>query len=274
VTALGGDASPLQARRPRAHDDHPPPRAGRRLDHVRDRRLAPGRRVLDAQRIEPQVQPVDAIRSADACPDAIGLASLELADDVRVGHVRPHHPDHVDEALADRVAGGGDVRDPVRVEDRQVHPLAEAAGELERRAQRRAHAGDDVRDRLVGRDRALDDVDEVDRARPGQGRRDLQAVGLGQAAGHVFPAGHPDPDDELVADRPADRLEHFDGEAHPVRQRSAVCVAPPVDERRPELIDEVPVGFELQPVQPALPAPARRLCECRDHPPDVGLLLP
>ena len=73
-------------------------------------------------------------RRPDAGPDAVRLARLELAHDVRVGHVRPHHPDHVDQPLADRVAGGRHVRDPVGVEDRQVDPLAEAAGELERRA--------------------------------------------------------------------------------------------------------------------------------------------
>ena len=66
---------------------------------LRDRLLAAGRRVVDAQRIEPEVEPVDAIRRPDARPDPVRLARLELAHDVRVGHVRPHHPDHVDQPL-------------------------------------------------------------------------------------------------------------------------------------------------------------------------------
>ncbi len=137
-----------------------------------------------------------------------------------IGHVRPHHPDHVQQPLADGVARRRDVGDPGGVEDRQVHPLAEAPGELERRPERRAHPRDHVGDRLVRGDGALDDVDEVDRPGPGQGRRDLDAVGLGQAARHVLAADHPDTDDEVVADGAPDRLEDLDREAHPVRRAS------------------------------------------------------
>ena len=41
------------------------------------------------------------------------------------------------------------------------------------------------------------------------------------------------------------------GEAQPVLQRSAVVVGAPVRQRRPELVDEVPVGLDLDAVHPA-----------------------
>ena len=48
---------------------------------------------------------------------------------------------------------------------------------------------------------------------------------LGQPALDVLAAGHPDPDDEVVADRRPDRLEDLDREAHPVVERAAVAIA-------------------------------------------------
>ena len=147
VAALGRDARRLQAGRPGAHDDDPSG-ADRSLGTascgIVSSRPVAGLWMHSA--VEPDVDPVDAVRRPDARPDPVRLARLELADDVRVGHVRPHHPDHVDEPLGDGVAGGRDVRDPGRVEDRQVDPLAEPAGELERRPERRPEPRDDVGD--------------------------------------------------------------------------------------------------------------------------------
>ena len=102
--------------------------------------------------------------------------------------------------------------------------------------------------------------------------RDLDPIGLGEPTRDVLAAGHPDPDDEVVADRSPDRLEDLDREAHPVRQRAAVCVGPVVDERRPERIDEVAVRLDLQPVEAALLASPRSLAERSDDPADVGEL--
>ena len=272
MAALGRDTGRLQAGRPRPDDHDRPTRAGARDGQLRDRLLPPGRRVVDAQAIEPDVDPVEAVRDPDARPDAVDLARLELANDVRIGHVRPHHPDHVDEALGDGVASGRDVGDPGGVEDGQREPLAEPPGELQPRPERRPEPRDDVRQRLVGRDRALDDVDEVDHPGPAQGRRDLETVRLGQATRHVLGAAHPDPDDVVVADLLANGLEDLHGEAHPVLERAAVAVRPRIDERRPELVDQVPVRLELDAVEAAFLAPPRGGAERPHHPPDVRLL--
>ena len=68
--------------------------------------------------------------------------------------------------------------------------------------------------------------------------------------------------DEVAPDAPPGLLQHFQAEAHPVLEASAVVVEPLVEERRPELIDQMVVRHrELDPVEPALAAPARRLAE-------------
>ena len=272
VAALGRDARGLQAGGPGSDDDDRSARTRARDRELRDGLLASGRDVVDAQAVESDVDPVEAVRRPDARPDPIGLPRLELPDDVRVGHVGPHHPDHVDQPLGDGIARGRDVRDPGRVEDRQVETLAEPSGQLEARSERRPETRDDVGQRLVGRDRALDDVDEVDHPGPGEGGRDRETVRLGQAARHVLRSAHPDADDELVADLPADGFEHLDREAHPVLERAAVPVRPRVDERRPELVDQVPVGLQLEAVEAALLAATGRRPKGPDDAPDVAFL--
>src|SRR5204863_9772998 len=116
------------------------------------------------------------------------------------------------------------------------------ARELEPRAEWGPQPRDHVRDRLVGRDRALDDVDEVEHPGPRQRRRDLEPVALGQSALDVLATGHPDADDEVVADLGPDRLEHFDRETYPVGEGAAIAIAPTVDQGRPELVEEMAVG--------------------------------
>ena len=63
-------------------------------------------------------------------------------------------------------------------------------------------------------------------------------------------AGHADADQELVADRLAHRLEHAQGEAHPVLEAAAPLVVAPVGRRRPELVGQVAVGVDLAAVEP------------------------
>src|SRR5437867_10839486 len=61
---------------------------------------------------------------------------------------------------------------------------------------------------------------------------------------------------------PPDLREDLEAEAHPVLEAAAVLVGPPIEERRPELIDQVVVRHrDLDPVQPALPAATRRRAE-------------
>ena len=74
---------------------------------------------------------------------------------------------------------------------------------------------------------------------------------LVDAALDVLVADHARADDEIRADARADRLQHLEAEAQAVLQRAAIGVVAFVGERRPELIDEMAVGFDLQAVEAA-----------------------
>ena len=131
--------------------------------------------VVHAERLAAEIDAVDAVAHADAGPDLALAALRDLARDMRVGDVRAGHADHVELAGRDRVARGGDVLDARGVEHRELGRLADLAGEIEMRRRARAHAGDHVRERLVGVDVAADHVEEVDEAArdqpPGDRRR-------------------------------------------------------------------------------------------------------
>ena len=149
--------------------------AGRRRDDVRHRRFA--------------AWSPDCAGTRPRCPGRCGRCSsrrrrtagcgsprrADLGDDMRVGHMRAGHADQVDRAGGDGVARGGDVVDAGSLHHRQLHQPLHLARQIEMRAGRRAHAGNDVRQRLVGADIALDHVDEVDQAALRHVLRDLQA---------------------------------------------------------------------------------------------------
>ena len=250
VAALARDACRLQPARPGA-DDHDPAPVGGARDVVGHRLLAARRRVVDAQRLAGLVDAVEAVGRPDARAD-LGLApGDDLAHDVRVGEMGAGHPDEIDLALADGVAGGRHVVDLGRVQHSQRCRLAHTAGEVEVR--RRRHAVD--RDHLgqlglVG-DVAADDVDEVDEPRRFQPPQHLQAGRRVDAAGHRLVDGHADADDEASADALTDGGEHAQPEAHAVVERPAVLVGAPVGERRPELVEQVAVGLDLDAVHAA-----------------------
>ena len=72
----------------------------------------------------------------------------------------------------------------------------------------------------------------------------------------VLVADHADADDVVGADLPADLLQHLEAEAHAVVQAAAVVVGAPVGRRRPEGVQQMAVGFDLDAVHAALAAPA------------------
>ena len=113
-----------------------------------------------------------------------------------------------------------------------------------------AHAGDDVAQSLLGLDMAADDVDEVNQSARRQPARDLQPLRLVDAALHVFVANHARADEEIRADALANRAQHLDSKAHAVVERAAIIVVAPVGQRRPELIHQMAVSLDLQPVEP------------------------
>ena len=74
-----------------------------------------------------------AVHHAHTRTDAFLLAGPDLVDDMGVGDMGPGHGDHVQQAVADGMAGGGEIDDARGVEHRQAHGPAEGAGGLEPR---------------------------------------------------------------------------------------------------------------------------------------------
>ena len=126
--------------------------------------LAPGGGVVDAQGLAAEIDPIDAIAHADARADFILASFRDLERDMRVGDMGARHADHVELAAHDRVARRRDILDARGMKDGEPRFAPHLAGEVEMRRRARAHAGDHMRERLVGVDMAADHVEEIDLA--------------------------------------------------------------------------------------------------------------
>ena len=103
--------------------------------------------------------------------------------------------------------------------------------------------------RGVGLDVAADDVEEIDLAARDQAAADLEPFRARQALVPVLVGDHAEADDEVGADRGADRVQHLEGEAQAVVEAAAVVVGPPVGRGRPEPVEQVAVGLELDAIE-------------------------
>ena len=110
VTTLAAHPGRLQPTRATA-DDHDTTATGRPGDDVRHRQLTTGGGVVDAQRLTRLVDAIEAVRRTDTRPDRVLDTQLDLADEVRFGHLRTGHADHVDKTFVDRVPSRADVVD-------------------------------------------------------------------------------------------------------------------------------------------------------------------
>ena len=217
---------------------------------MRHGRLAPGRGVVHAERLVALIDAVDAIGGADAGPDLVLAAFGDLAHEMRIGDVGAGHADHVELALGDGVARRRHVGDAGGMEHRELGRRPDLAGEVEMRRRRHALHRDDLLQRHVGLDVAADDVEEIDLAAGDQAAGDLDALLAAQPLVPVLVGDQPEADDERRADPPPDRVEDAEGEAQPVVERAAILVVAPVGRRRPELVEEVAIGLELDAVEP------------------------
>ena len=223
-------------------------------DDVRDRRLAPGGGVVDAQRLAALIDAVEAIGGADAGADLVLAPLHHLLHDVRIGDVGARHAHHVELAGGDGMARRGDVGDARGMEGREFRGRPHLAGEIEMRGG--AHAGDrdDPGERGVGLDRAADDVEEIHLARLRQKPGDLHALILRQAGGKILVRHHADADDEFFAHRRAHGVQHHVREAQPVFERAAIFVVAMVGGGGPEAVHQMAVGLELDAVEAGRPA--------------------
>ena len=104
----------------------------------------------------------------------------------------------------------------------------------------------------VGVDVAADDADEVD-SLVGEPAGDANGFLRADADLALLVEAHPDPDDEVVADRGADRPDHFQRKPDAVLERTAVLVAAVIACGRQEFVEKMAaVGRDFDAVQTGL----------------------
>ena len=136
MAAFGRHPGGLQTGRAGADHRHLVRRPVGSGDDVRHGCLAAGRRIVDAQRLVPLVDPVEAIGGADAGAN-LGLPPLRhLGRDMRVGDMGAGHADHIQLALGDSVAGRRHIVDAGRVEHREFGLRPHLAAEIQVRRRR------------------------------------------------------------------------------------------------------------------------------------------
>ena len=141
---------------------------------------------------------------------------------------------------------------------------------MRRRA--RTHAGNDVGERLLGVDMPADDVDEVDEPGGGEAPCDRNPLLARDPPIPVLVADHAGADQEILAHPLTDGGKDLEAEAHAVVERSAIVVFALVRGGRPELVDQVPVAFELEAIEACGFDPLGAVGVGLDHPGDVPIL--
>ena len=173
---------------------------------MRHRRLAPGGRIVHADRVIAFVDTVEAIGGADAGADLVLPPVHQQAADMRIGDVRARHADHVELARGDRVPRGRHVLDARGMKHREPRRVAHLAGKIEMR--RGAHALD--RDHpgkcRVGIHMAANDIQKIHLPRRHHALRDLDALRAREANIPVLVGDHADADNETRAGRGAHRI--------------------------------------------------------------------
>ena len=211
--------------------------------------LAAGCRIVHAQRLVAFIDAVKAIGGADAGADILFAAVRDLGDDMRIGDQRPGHAHHVEFALGDGMAGGRHIVDAGGVEHREFRQCTDFTGEIEMR--RGFHAGDrdDIGQRRIVLDVALDDVEEVDQAAIAEALADLEALIAGDALFPIFIGGDAQAHGERVANAAADRLQHTQAEAQAVVERAAIDVLAAAGGGRPETVHQMAVALQLEAIE-------------------------
>ena len=271
VATFGSHAGRFHAGRAGTYHHHFALHAGGFLDDVRHAHVFTGRcGVLDAQHVQALVLAVDAVVGADALLDLVNLAHLDLGDQVRVGHVRTGHADHVHVAAFKDACSLVRVLDVLRVQHRNLDHFLDAGRQVQERLRRVAHVGDDVGQGVVGVATRADHADEVEHAGGVVVRGDLLHVFMAEAIGVELVTADTHAHAEVVTDLGAYGLEHFQAKLHAAFEGAAPFVGTLVDPWAPELVDHVLVhGRQFHAVQAALFGATCRLRVVADDAPDL-----
>jgi hypothetical protein len=124
----------------------------------------------------------------------------------------------------------------------------------------------------IGIDVAANDIQEVDEARRLEAPRDFDAVCAGKPDFPVLVGDHAHAEQEAGADRRAHRLHHAQRKRHAGIEVAAERIVPLVRRGRPELVGQMAVGVDLQPVQTGRLHALRRRRVVGDDAVDVPVL--
>lgn len=212
-----------------------------------------------------------AVRGADAGPDLLLAAGLQLRHDMRIGDVRPCHRHHVEQPLTDRISRRSDVGDAGRVEHRKADLQLELTHAPQPRRDRRGHRRHVVDgERELGVHPPVDRVEEVEHAGALEDARDGDAIGEGQRGrAAALVDDEAEAHQEIVPDLAPDFLEHHQTEPASVLERAAEAIGAPVHRRRQELADQVAAGQRFDAVQAAPLAAPGRVAVCAHDAGDV-----
>ncbi|MCY1224996.1 hypothetical protein D9M72_371790 [compost metagenome] len=197
------------------------------------------------------IDPVKTVVGADTGADVVLALFHDLAHDMRIGHVSAGHADHVNLAGSDRVTSRRHVLDLCGMEGREFGCCAYIARKIQMRRARHALDRDDVGQARIRIDMTTDDIQKIDETAFLQTTGDLQAFSLSGPAGKTLVRRVAYAEDKVVADPFAHRLEDVETETQTVIERAAIGTIEFVGKRRGELVDEMPVGFQLDTIHAA-----------------------
>ena len=229
MAAQGRHARGLQPAGTTANDHHLATRV-RGRDHMGHHRLAPRCGVVAADGRLALVHAIHTGAKAHAGANALFLAAHQFRDQMGIGDMGAGHADEVHVTLAQRVARGGQIGDPARVDHGQPRRLTDAARNGQMRRRWHAHGRNPPGQTQIVVRCACKDVEEIHLPRLGQHPRDSHAVIGGQPRAFQFIAGHADAEDHLGPHGSAHCRQNLQRQAQAVFKRPAIVVLPVIDE--------------------------------------------
>ncbi len=221
VTALGSNTGRFEATGTRSnhHDLALHLRTG---DLVRHGELATRSGVVNAVRRAALIDAIETIIRADTGADVVLALLDDFAHNVRVGHVRPGHADHVDLTSGNGMPRRSDILNASRMKRRKARRRANFSGKIQVGRARHALNRDQIGQAGVGVNMTAHDVEEVHHPTRLEAPGNLEAVLLVEAPFQDFVRRVADADNELRSNAGTHGGQHVESETQPVFESTAV----------------------------------------------------
>ena len=174
-----------------------------------------------------------------------------------VRHVGPGHANHVHQPRLDHMSRGCQVINSRGVKQCEVNCFAERFYDCQMYPQWVGHPRHHMGEVRVGLDLAAIDIEKIHCAQAFQCLRNFQVVRKSEIVFQLAFRAHPHPDDKIRTYLTADLLDDLEREAHAIFETAPITIGAFIDPRGPELLDEMRVGNELDPIQTGFLHPSR-----------------